>query len=106
MKRTLFKLTPYVNIIEDKDGRRVAVCSRCGFAYCEASENFDHYCLIYDRDGAEIYPERLAGNREWYILREFYCPGCGAQVEVEATPPGNTILTHYKLDIAGNCTIY
>jgi N-methylhydantoinase B/oxoprolinase/acetone carboxylase alpha subunit len=98
-RKTLLKLTPYVNIVEDKNGRKVAVCSRCGLGYCEASQNFEFYCLIYERDGKEIYPDRLAGSKDWYILREFYCPGCGVQVEVEATPPGNTILPHYSLKI-------
>jgi N-methylhydantoinase B len=97
--KTLLKVTPYVNIVEDKSGRKIAVCSQCGFAYCEANDSFELYCLIYDRDGDEIYPSRLVGNRDWYILREFYCPGCGVQVEVEATPPGNTILRHYGLKV-------
>ena len=96
---TLFNLTPYLNIVEERSGRKVVVCSQCGFAYCEASENFEHYCLIYERSGAEIYPEKLSGSRDWYTLREFYCPGCGVQIEVEATPMGNTILCHYGLKI-------
>ncbi len=32
---------------------------------------------------------------DWYTLREFYCPGCGTQVEVETTPHGTPILRNY-----------
>jgi len=99
VKKMLLKLTPYVNIVEDGNGKNVAVCSKCGFAYCDANENFLVYCLIYDREGGEVYPERLCGDKEWYVLREFYCPGCGTQIEVEAVPQGNTILKKYELKL-------
>jgi acetone carboxylase gamma subunit len=99
VSKTLLKLTPYVNIAEDKKGKKIAVCSKCGFGYCESDDNFKHYCLIHDRDPEEIYPKRLSGNKDWYTLREFYCPGCGVQVEVEATPHGNTILKCYDVKV-------
>lgn len=100
VKSTLFKLTPYVNIVEDETGKKVAICSNCGFAYCDARENFKLYCLVYERDPAEIQPGNLTrDNKDWCIYREFYCPGCGTQVEVEATPPGTPILNNYTLKI-------
>lgn len=97
VKRELFKLTPYVKIVEDERGNKVTVCSQCGFGYCNAQENFKLYCLIYDRDPSEIQPGRLAPNKDWCIYREFYCPGCGTQVEVEATPPGTPIIHNVRL---------
>ncbi len=97
VQRLLFPLTPYVNIVEDDKGKAVAVCQRCGFAYCEARENFKLYCLVYDRDPQTILPGRWGYDRQRCVFREFYCPGCGTQVEVEATPPGTPILQSYSL---------
>lgn len=100
VKRELFKLTPYVKIVEDERGNKVAVCNQCGFGYCDVQENFKLYCLIYDRDPSEIQLGRLAPDKDWCIYREFYCPGCGTQVEVEATPPGTPIIHNVELKVS------
>lgn len=97
IKDVLFKLTPYLNIVKDETGKKVCVCSKCGFAYCDAAENYKLYSLIYDRDPEDIQPGRLSYDKNWCIYREFYCPGCGTQIEVEAGPPGIPILQNVKL---------
>jgi N-methylhydantoinase B/oxoprolinase/acetone carboxylase alpha subunit len=96
IEETLFELTPYVNIVKDDSGREIAVCSKCSFAYCDGNENFKLYCLIYERDPKEIHPGKLGPDRDWTVYREFYCPGCGTQVEVEVTPPGTPVLNNYS----------
>jgi len=58
--------------------------------------------LVYERDPAEILPgeesgDRMCPDKDWAIFREFYCPGCGRQIEVESTPPGTPILQNYVL---------
>jgi N-methylhydantoinase B/oxoprolinase/acetone carboxylase alpha subunit/acetone carboxylase gamma subunit len=93
----IFSLTPYVDIVLDKKGRKLAVCSKCGFVYCEANENFKLHCLIYERDPSNFHSGRLAYDREWCIFREFYCPSCASQTEVEAIVPGTPILNDYEL---------
>ena len=96
--RDILKLTPYITIVEDDQKRNLAVCSVCGFAYCEASENYKHYSLVYERDPAEIHGTVAGYPKDWCIYREFYCPGCGTQIDVEATVPGTPILQSIKLD--------
>lgn len=92
MGRTLYHLTPYVDVVESDDGRARATCSRCGHDYCDAAENFKFYALVHDCDPKEVHPGSRGPDPEWMIYREFYCPGCGAQIEVEATPPCMPIL--------------
>jgi acetophenone carboxylase len=94
----LCELTPHINVVEDEQGRKILVCSKCGFGYCETKENFKLYSLINERAPEEIYSGRLAFDKDWCIFREFYCPGCGVQTEVEATPPGTPILHLYELE--------
>jgi len=98
VKKDIMNLTPYVKIIETDQGRRLCFCSRCGHCYCDSSENFKLTCLIFDRDPKEIHPGDQKITKDWMIYREFYCPGCGAQVEVEATPPGTPILNNIDLN--------
>jgi N-methylhydantoinase B/oxoprolinase/acetone carboxylase alpha subunit len=95
----LMRLTPYVDIVEDENERKVAVCSQCGFGYCEAHDNFKLYCLVYDRACSYFHSGRLAYDKEWCVFREFYCPSCAAQIEVEAVPQGMPILWNYELKI-------
>jgi acetone carboxylase gamma subunit len=47
----------------------------------------------------DIQPGRLGFDRDWCIYREFYCPSCGRQIEVEVTPPGTPILNNYRLNL-------
>lgn len=97
VKNEIMDLTPYIKIIEDQQKTKVTVCSKCGFAFCEASEDYKLYCLIYERDPAEVYPPYLAPDKDWAVYREFYCPGCGTQVEVEQCPPCMTIIQEAKI---------
>ena len=98
VKQRLFQLTSYIDVAKDVQGRNILVCSKCGFVYCEAKENFKLYSLVYERDPAEIYQGRLAFDKDWCVFREFYCPGCGTQSEVEATAPGSPVLHNYELE--------
>ena len=95
--KELFDLTPYVKIVENGEGKKLAICSKCEHEHGNAQDNFKLHCLIYDQDPKEIQPGEMGPDKDWMIYREFYCPGCGTQVEVEATPPGMPILHSIEL---------
>jgi acetone carboxylase gamma subunit len=99
IKRVLLSLTPYINIVEDSKGGKVYTCSKCEFAYCNLEDNWKLYCLIYERDPKEIREKGASHDKEWCVYREFYCPGCGTQVEVESCPPGAPIMPGAKVKI-------
>jgi acetone carboxylase gamma subunit len=100
VKRSLFGLTPYVNIVESEQGRKVAVCSICSFAYCDAEEDYKLYCLVYERHPKEVYSsEWFTNDSEWAVYREFYCPGCGTQVEVDQCPVGMPVIPDARVKI-------
>ena len=97
--KEIFKITPYINIVEDKEGEKYAACSHCGHVYCKADENFKLYALIYDSDPEDVDRDYMAPDKEWMIYREFYCPGCGSQIEVEATASCIPILHNIELEL-------
>jgi len=70
---------------------RVVKC-RCGQEFGDYRVNWKLSALIYVRDDAEklgeVYHGREKPDPEWVQLREYYCPGCGSQLEVEAVPRG------------------
>ncbi|MCL6477931.1 MAG: hypothetical protein K6T65_05895 [Peptococcaceae bacterium] len=92
----------HLNIVLNKKGERVVKCD-CGHEFCEYTTNWKLHALVYVRDTEEklmeVYPRFLACDPEWMILREFYCPDCLIQLEVEAVPPGYPFLFDFQPDI-------
>lgn len=97
VSQELFDLSPSLKVVEERAGRKVIICSKCGFAYCDAKEDYKLYALIYERDPEQVYSKHLAPDKEWGVYREFYCPGCGIQLEVEQCPPCMTIIPDVQL---------
>ena len=88
--RILLPLTPAL-FIAAKDGKRVVLC-KCGHDFGDYRVNWKLSSLIHVRDDedslGEIYQGREMPDPSWVQLREYICPGCGAQLEVEAVPRG------------------
>jgi acetone carboxylase gamma subunit len=89
-ERILLPLTPALFIVQKPDGR-IVKC-RCGHEFGDYRVNWKLSALIHVRDSAEklgeVYRGRELPSAEWMQLREYYCPGCGSQLEVEAVPRG------------------
>ena len=87
------------------DGTRYVVKCDCGHEFCEHTDNWKLEALIRVRDDEaslrEIYPEKMHGDPAWNVLREYFCPGCHAQLEVEAAPPGYPVIHDFVPDLEG-----
>jgi acetone carboxylase, gamma subunit len=77
----------------------------CGHEFCDYRENWKLEALINVRDRVEdlreIYPEKMHGDPDWNVLREFFCPGCKTLLEVEAVPPGYPPVHDFVPDLEG-----
>lgn len=100
-ERILLPLQEHLYVVE-KERRRIIKCS-CGYEYGDYQENWKLKALVYERDATdgEVYVGPRACDPAWMVLREFYCPGCGTQLEVEAVPPGHPFLLNQIPDIDG-----
>ena len=82
-------------------------CSACGRALIDALENYKKGCLVYSRDPREIHNPvfeaeyNFAPDPNWVRIIEFYCPGCGTQVETEYLPLGHPITHDIDIDVFG-----
>lgn len=80
-------------------------CHSCGHDFGPARQNYKRGLLVYERDPAEVHRPMIEGeytfspNPEWIRILEFYCPGCGRQVETEYLPPGHPITHDTEIDI-------
>jgi len=81
-------------------------CNRCGRELGSAHENYKKACLLYSRDPREIHMPIVEGkftfspDPQWVRIVEFYCPGCGTQIETEYLPPGHPITHDIEIDVA------
>jgi acetone carboxylase gamma subunit len=96
------RVTEYLDLDLD---REQWLCNRCGREIGPARESYKRGCLLYDRDPREIHPPLVPGSFSfspdplWVRIVEFYCPGCGAQVETEYLPPGHPITHDIEIDL-------
>ncbi len=98
-------VTEYLKI--DLDAERWQ-CRRCAHDLGSARDNYKRGLLVYDRDPREIhrpildptlYRYTFAPDPTWCRILEYYCPGCGTQVETEYLPPGHPPTHDIELDV-------
>lgn len=81
-------------------------CNSCKQQLNSAHENYKRGCLVYERDPTEIHQPIIEGeytfspDPDWVRILEFYCPGCGRQIETEYLPPGHPITHDIEVDVA------
>ena len=96
------RVTEYLDLDLEKDQW---LCNRCSRVLGPARENYKKGCLLYDRDPREIHPPIVSGTFSfspdplWVRIVEFYCPGCGTQLETEYLPPGHPITHDIEIDV-------
>ncbi len=98
-------LLPYglhLYIVQKPDGQRIVKCD-CGHEFGDYRENWKLTALIHVRDKnetlQELYPPMMHCDPRMMELREFVCPGCLTQLEVEAVPPGYPLVFDFLPDL-------
>jgi len=98
-------ITEYLSIELDDETWHCRCCDR---VLNSARSNYKEGLLVYNRDPREIHrpildPDRYdftyAPDPAWCRIIEYYCPGCGTQVEAEYLPPGHPLSYDIELDI-------
>ncbi len=96
------RITEYLDLDLE---REQWLCNRCGHVIGSAHDNYKKGCLLYDRDPREVHPPLLAAgynfapDPNWVRIIEYYCPGCGTQMETEYLPPGHPIIHDIEIDL-------
>ena len=94
----------HLHVVAKGAGRYAVKCD-CGHEFGSHEDNWKLEALIRVRDDVEslreIYPDKMHGDPEWNVLREYFCPGCRTQLEVEAVPPGYPVVHDFLPDLEG-----
>jgi len=85
-------------------GAHVVRCD-CGHDFCSWQENWKMHASIRVRDSdealREVYPRMAHCDPAWQELREYHCPSCARQLEVEAVAPGYPVVHEFLPDLEG-----
>lgn len=102
-EKILLPLTDELYIVE-KDGARIVKCT-CGYEFGDYRENWKLKALIHIRDSKEeieeLYPPAYPSRPDLELceIREYYCPGCASQLEVESVPFGYPVIFDFLPDL-------
>lgn len=95
--RIIVHLQEHLYIVE-KEAKKIVKCD-CGHEFGDYKKNWKYNALVYERNPKEVYPGIRGHDPDWCTYREFYCPGCLTQLEVEAVPHGSPFLLSVELDL-------
>ena len=98
--RILVCLQEHLYVVAKPSGDRLVKCS-CGHEFGDYRTNWKEYALVFERppqDG-EIFLGTRGADPEWQVLREFYCPGCAVQLDVEPVPTGYPFIFNFLPDL-------
>jgi acetone carboxylase gamma subunit len=92
-----------LNVVRCRTG--LVVRCDCGHDFCPPSRNWKMEAALYIRDTVdamrEVYPRMAHAAPQWCELREFYCPSCARQLDVEVSTPGYPVVHDFLPDIEG-----
>jgi acetone carboxylase gamma subunit len=96
--RILVCLQEHLFVVEGPAGAEPTVSCDCGHRFGPFTSNWKEHALVLQRedtrDGA-VYLGPRGADPDWMVLREFYCPGCGTQLDVETVPPGYPFINNF-----------
>ncbi len=94
-----------LNIVRRAEDSVLQTRCDCGHDFCGADENWKMHALVFVRDSdellREIFPELAHCDPEWQQLREFICPSCARQLEVETVAPCYPVVHEFLPDVEG-----
>ena len=65
------------------DGKEVYRCLKCSHVLGPITEDYKDFALKNEAPLTKGQPAFLAGMTGRFVLREYYCPGCGLMFEVD-----------------------
>lgn len=102
-EKILLPLAEHLYIVQK--GKERIVKAECGYEFGDYHQNWKHKARVFVRNSdaylEELYRKWQHSNTRWEEMREFYCPGCFALLEVELLAPGFPVTFDFLPDLEG-----
>jgi acetone carboxylase gamma subunit len=89
--------TAYV-VVADTEGTRELHCARCEHSFGHPSADPKLSAVVAERSIESASELNRHGLVDELVLREFYCPGCGAMIAANVQRIGDPVLREMNLD--------
>jgi len=100
--KILLRISDNLYVVAKADRQRVVKCT-CGQEFGDYRTNWKLSALVYarrtDDEIREVYTTAVRPRAGYVEIREFYCPGCQAQLGVEVVPFGYPFVFEVLPDI-------
>jgi len=101
--RILLRISDHLYVVAGaSDDARVVKCD-CGHEFGDYRVNWKTAARVRVKTTEEFnavyYPPAAAPEPGWNEIREFFCPGCYAQLAVEVVPPGYPLIFEVLPDL-------
>lgn len=84
-----------------RDGQLYTVCARCGHVYGDGADDPKRGAYYRHRTLDELSRlQRFATAEEPWVLREYFCPGCGVLVDAQVVRPDDPVQFDTRLRLA------
>ena len=85
-KKSLIRISEYLEIVEKVDGAKVICCTECGNEFCNMGDNYKKYALRQVKDLREM--KKLGEGEDTLThYQEYICPRCGTLLQVDTWCP-------------------
>ena len=86
----------YLEMVKEK-GQVLIRCTKCKHIYCSREENFLEKAVRAEYPLPVIAEKRP--DHDKFVLRVFYCPGCGTSIHREICQPKDPLIDPIRVDI-------
>ena len=80
------------------DGKKVYQCLRCRHVLGPITEDYKDFALKNEAPLTKCQPAFIASMTGRFVLREYYCPGCGSMFEVDMVAREEKQIWSVRLD--------
>jgi len=98
----LLRISEHLYVVRKDGDKRIVKCD-CSHEFDDYRINWKLRCRIRvrttDEEFAEVYATKCRPDPALVEVREFYCPGCVAQLAVEVVPKGYPIQFEFLPDL-------
>lgn len=94
--QTVHSIGAAFSVVEGGDGAEIH-CSRCDHSFGKRDEDPKLAAAVAERSIVESSDLNAYGAVDEMVLREFYCPGCGAMIAANVQRRGDAVLREMRL---------
>lgn len=89
----------YLEGVRNDKGWQIS-CRKCGHSFCDGAKNPKEFAVVREEPLSEAGTLYVDSPR--FVLRHFFCPGCGTLFALDIAEVGSPVLWESQIDRIGS----